>query len=185
MPNPYGHIYLIENKVNGKIYVGQTTKNPSEIWKEHLYGARTKAKMVIHKSIKKYGEQNFLFKVVCQAFTKEQLDALESNYILLLRSYVKELGYNLLLSSRPFLVSEEARKRMSEGQKKRFGNSKHPRLGAIVSEESKQKMRDKLIGKPRPDNAKRQKEIVAEKGTERLKQISKLGHMARWGKHVS
>ena len=34
---PYGIIYKITNKVNGKCYIGQTTKSLSDRWSKHKY----------------------------------------------------------------------------------------------------------------------------------------------------
>jgi len=30
------YIYQIKNKLNGKCYIGQTTKKPEERWKKHI-----------------------------------------------------------------------------------------------------------------------------------------------------
>jgi predicted GIY-YIG superfamily endonuclease len=39
----YGSIYLITNSVNGKVYVGQTTKTLQQRWAGHVYANDPKA----------------------------------------------------------------------------------------------------------------------------------------------
>ena len=55
-----GKIYKITNKVNGKIYVGQTIKSLKERFQKHCWGTTYKDKyhlnMAIKKAIKKYGK---------------------------------------------------------------------------------------------------------------------------------
>ena len=53
---PYGIIYKITNKVNGKVYIGQTTKSLKKRWTEHVYTNPTR-KYLLHKAIQKYGYQ--------------------------------------------------------------------------------------------------------------------------------
>ncbi len=59
--NPVGKdIYLIKNKINGKVYVGQSL-HPQQRFKEHCYN---NVNSIIHKAIKKYGRENFEFVVL-------------------------------------------------------------------------------------------------------------------------
>lgn len=51
-----GYIYLITNKVNGKQYVGQTSRTIEKRIAEHFY---VNDNLPIHNSIKKYGKDNF------------------------------------------------------------------------------------------------------------------------------
>ena len=52
-------IYQIKNIINGKIYIGKSI-DIEERWNNHKYGNN----IVIHKSIKKYGLNNFEFTVL-------------------------------------------------------------------------------------------------------------------------
>ena len=52
-----GHIYVITNKVNGKQYVGQTSRNIDTRFEEHCYDNRSTS--LIHQAIVKYGISNF------------------------------------------------------------------------------------------------------------------------------
>ena len=52
-----GYIYMIRNKINEKIYIGQTTRPIEKRFAEHR--TRKKGYSAIHGAIKKYGWNNF------------------------------------------------------------------------------------------------------------------------------
>lgn len=57
-----GYIYKITNNINGKIYIGMTSRDVSIRFREHLKGANrtnTKKIQVVDYAIKKYGKENF------------------------------------------------------------------------------------------------------------------------------
>jgi hypothetical protein len=51
-------IYKIENKINHKVYIGQST-NPEKRFKQHCQNAKYRS--LIHEAIVKYGKDNFSF----------------------------------------------------------------------------------------------------------------------------
>ena len=55
-------IYKIENKINHKIYIGQS-KNPEERFLQHCY-KNEKYKSLINEAILKYGKNNFSFEII-------------------------------------------------------------------------------------------------------------------------
>ena len=55
-------IYKITNKVNHKIYIGQSSQ-PEERFKQHCYSLTT-YKSLINKAINKYGKENFDFEII-------------------------------------------------------------------------------------------------------------------------
>lgn len=55
-------IYKIENKINHKIYIGQSN-NPDRRWREHIHG-KQKYTSLIEKAIHKWGEKNFSFEIL-------------------------------------------------------------------------------------------------------------------------
>lgn len=57
-------IYKITNKINNKIYIGQS-KNPQHRWSQHKYKARNnKDNSLLYKAINKYGIENFDFSII-------------------------------------------------------------------------------------------------------------------------
>lgn len=93
-----GKIYKITNKVNGKIYVGQTVKTLEERFQKHCWGTTNKDKyhlnMAIKKAIRKYGKENFTIELIEEVET-DKLDEREVYWISFYDSYNK--GYNCTL----------------------------------------------------------------------------------------
>ncbi len=78
-------IYKTTNKINGKIYIGQDSKN-----KKNYFGS---GKLIL-KAFKKYGKENFTKEILCECRTKKELDKKEQFWIKKLNSLVP-VGYNL------------------------------------------------------------------------------------------
>ncbi len=85
-------IYKITNKINNKIYIGQSI-DIERRWKSELAG---NCNDYLKRSIKKYGKDNFLFEVIetCQ---EALLNEREMYYIELMESWKPQKGYNLTL----------------------------------------------------------------------------------------
>ena len=79
---PFGVVYLIWNMVNGRRYVGQTTRRVEERFKEH---ASCKI-MLVGKAIRKHGRENFRYGVIKSCASKEELDYWEIFFIAALKS---------------------------------------------------------------------------------------------------
>ena len=56
-------IYIIKNKINDKVYIGQAA-NTWERWWKHLSESRRKKRSLIGKAIAKYGQENFYFEIL-------------------------------------------------------------------------------------------------------------------------
>lgn len=169
-----GLIYCAVNKVNGKMYVGQTIHSLSHRKTTHLYAARsnTQNKYAFHKAIHKYGENAFSWKVLEKRVPNEKLDELEIIYVDLLDSFLT--GYNLTMGGEGChgcVHNAETRKKMSiaahnkppmtSETRARIGaasagrikseKAKHKfkvaRTGHIVSEDTRLKISKSSIGK--------------------------------------
>lgn len=86
-----GYIYTITNKINNKIYVGKTSREPQTRWKEHLTDYRH-PELPIQRAFKKYGKDNFVFNVIKEVPDKN-LNEEEQYYINLYQSNI--YGYNV------------------------------------------------------------------------------------------
>lgn len=84
------YIYKIENKANGKTYIGQSSR-PEERWKEHKRRARAGDTKFLYSALRKYGEEEFLFTVIGEY---EDYNKKERDFILFYSSLVP-LGYNI------------------------------------------------------------------------------------------
>lgn len=56
-------IYKITNKVNGKIYIGKTTKTIHERYQRHFYNHKN-GNTYLYKSMRKYGFDNFMIEAI-------------------------------------------------------------------------------------------------------------------------
>ena len=83
-------IYLFKNKLNNKMYVGQTTRTFHERTGEHLRHEST----AFGGALKKYGIENFDYRIIDKATTIEELNAKEIHWIKRLGTLAPN-GYNL------------------------------------------------------------------------------------------
>lgn len=95
-----GYIYKIVNKVNKKIYIGQTTSTLEERLKEHIDEAErgNKSNSLLHKAIIKYGSSNFEIEQI-EEIPDCLLNNREKYWIEYYDSFYPKnpLGYNLTL----------------------------------------------------------------------------------------
>jgi len=88
-------IYCISNKINGKMYIGQS-RNIIERWKSHIYELNKgiHRNRYLQYSWFKYGESNFNFSII-ELCDIESLDKKEIYYISKYQSTDSDKGYNL------------------------------------------------------------------------------------------
>lgn len=107
----YGIVYRITCLTNGKCYHGQTV-NPKERWAHHL---RVDSHcLALRNAIRKYGVANFTFVVVAVASTKEELDAIERQFV---ATSMAPKGYNIKEGGANGRPSDETRRKLSEANK--------------------------------------------------------------------
>lgn len=92
-------VYKLTNKINGKIYIGKTTKTIEARWKRHVYKATTETKGRLNTrlscAIRKYGPKNFTFTEIDRATTEEELSMKEKYWIKKEDCCNPSIGYNL------------------------------------------------------------------------------------------
>ena len=108
-------VYLILNTVNCKGYVGKHKGNSiSSRWNENLDGGNNH----LEASKKKYGLKAFSREILGYVTTKEEMDMLERLWIVSLRTYDSEFGYNQTYGGDgTTFVTKETRDRMSKSAK--------------------------------------------------------------------
>lgn len=148
------YVYKITNMRNGKIYIGKTN-NIARRWAKHLSTAKIKNPddySYIHKSINKWGAENFSIEIIAEYLTEEESLQAEIDFIVEYESTNRNIGYNIAtggntpMSGRKHtsetieklrliatgkIPSAETRKKMSEAH-----------IGSKRTEATKQKMRD-------------------------------------------
>lgn len=91
-------IYRFKNNVNGKVYIGQTTKSLHKRVIQHLTNSRptTKAhKTYFHNALNKYGIENFSLDIIERCSSQEELNEREIYWIAYYKSTDKKYGYNI------------------------------------------------------------------------------------------
>jgi group I intron endonuclease len=89
-----GSIYIIKNKINDKVYIGQTTMTVHERFMSHKKSSVLKQRSTykLYNAMNKYGVDNFYVETLEENVPLEKLDELEIKYISQYNSYND--GYN-------------------------------------------------------------------------------------------
>ena len=124
-------IYLHKNKINNKIYIGQTIyiDNPSIRW--GINGIGYKKQLDFYEEIKQYGWDNFEHIILESNLNAIEADEKEKYYISLYDTTNPEKGYNR--SPGGSSVSLQTRQKMSENW-----HEKSPERAKKASEQMKQ-----------------------------------------------
>lgn len=111
----FGYIYLIKNKTNNKVYVGQTTRTLTKRIYEYKSNFNNDAthNQYLSNAFKKYGWDNFEFSIIDTAINIEELNKKEIDYIKQYDSNNNEFGYNMEEGGRNSIPNEETLEKMS------------------------------------------------------------------------
>lgn len=86
-----GTIYIIKNKCNDKVYIGQTTQKVQDRWLKHKSDSK-RFDNKLYRAIKKYGIDNFFYEIVETDIPRDCLDEREKYWIKYYDSFYN--GYN-------------------------------------------------------------------------------------------
>lgn len=131
-------IYKVTNKINGKVYIGQTVRSLDERMKEHVRHNQT----VFDKAIQKYGVENFVVDHIDSATDIEELNQKEIHWIDVYNSMIPN-GYNQCIgggNTCGFHHREESKQKMSEAKQTAYMGVDNPFYGKQHSDTSKRKM---------------------------------------------
>lgn len=110
-------IYLITNKLNGKVYVGKTIKKLWKRWSDHKSTALAGRKTYLYDAMRCYGFETFDVVKIDGSDSEEELISLEKHYIKIFESHDPNKGYNLTLGGDGCSPTPETRHKMSESRK--------------------------------------------------------------------
>lgn len=116
-----GFIYVIENGITGKLYVGQT-KNPDQR-KRYQFSRFTHSRL-LRNALAKYGQDNFDFVLLERCSSLSDLSSREIYWIAELNTLAPN-GYNLTDGGETPVLSEETKALIGESRKGR----KNPMYG--------------------------------------------------------
>lgn len=152
-------IYAHVNKINGKVYVGQTSQNVNKRWRN---GNGYVNNIAFYRAIQKYGWDNFEHEILFDGLTKEQADIKEKEIIAFYDSNNPDKGYNLTdggQGTNGYRMPEERKRQISEFQKGRLltdewkrhisesvRGENHPFWGKKLSDEHRRHLSEAHIG---------------------------------------
>ena len=119
-------VYMHTNKINNKVYVGQTCKQPPEKrWGNNGNGyKRNSGNRHFQGAIEKYGWENFEHIIFADNLTKEEADRIETLLIAFYETTNQDKGYNIAAGGNVHIGSGE----------------NNPFYGKTHSEETKKKL---------------------------------------------
>lgn len=104
-------IYKITNTHNGKVYIGQTSQGLDQRKREHYYRySKGERNHKLYLAFRKYGWDSFVFEILAEVPSKEDLNELEIQYIQDYNSFNR--GYNMTVGGD--FVSDETREKLRE-----------------------------------------------------------------------
>lgn len=94
-------IYKVTNLVNGKVYIGKTSRKFEQRKSQHIRKAfNSNSNLAFHRALRKYGEDNFTWEVIDSAETEEEILEKEIIWIAYYNTYTHNKnsnGYNMTL----------------------------------------------------------------------------------------
>lgn len=161
-------VYKLTNKVNNKIYIGQTTVNLKTRLQWHFAPSAIKNNMLISKAIKKYGRESFTSEIIQECSSINELNLREAYWIESLNSGDRKVGYNIKLGGFNFQRSEDLKAKIRAGVQasEKFKNKIIWNKGLTVatSEKLKQVGEAKRSKKQKRTTATKEKMSLAKKG---------------------
>ena len=136
-------VYKHTNKINGKVYIGQTCRK----YLSMRYGKNGEGYInspYFYNAIQKYGWDNFEHEIIHTDLTQEEADIKEKELIKLYRSDEKEYGYNLQSGGHTNNMTEEIKNNISRSNLNRLQNNRN-QTGESFSEQHREKLRQKSL----------------------------------------
>jgi group I intron endonuclease len=150
-------IYKITNKLNGKLYIGQTVQKLHDRWSDHARPCLGKNvnRSAIGSAIRLYGKENFTIEQIDSAETLEQLNTMEITYIKAFNTLAPN-GYNLELGGESKACHDDTKAKISATLKGRpiKNRMNGAPKGRPVSAERRAQISATLTGKAQPSKYK-------------------------------
>lgn len=149
------YIYIINNIINNKVYIGQTN-NPSLRWSQHKSNAKyNRGSQVITRAMSKYGIDSFTFKVIESCTCQQDVDKLEEAIISQYDSCNPEKGYNIDAGGNTTPRTPDILKKISDSLKKHYAENTNHMKGKKLPKQWKINISKASFGKPGTNSGKK------------------------------
>jgi group I intron endonuclease len=132
-------VYKVTNLVNGKVYIGYTTKTLDQRIKAHLRKANCLTQkhhtQAFKLALRKYGKECFLWEELVTCSTKEEACEKEKHFISEYNCVVP-LGYNMTLGGEGGILSEDVKIKISNSVKDYHKNNPEVWLNSTLANAS-------------------------------------------------
>lgn len=168
-------VYEITNTVNGKRYIGITGQTPPEKrWRAHINDANSGIDRAICRAIRKYGSDNFVFKVIEVVSDQALLIERESYWIKHLNTSDPRNGYNMNEGGFGCIThTVDAKQKIAAANRISMKGNQN-RLGAVLSDQTKKKISEARIGQTSP-----RKGVVLTDATKQKISQAKIGTISK------
>jgi len=142
-------IYRIRNKLNGKVYIGQSWYVEERV-NSHF---RSKENTHFYNSIRKYGKENFEVDVLCECNNQKELDFAEDAFIEYYGGPDSDRNYNRRGGGSTGKLSKDTKNKLSNITTKQM---KDPYVRKLISESNKKywknnsHLKERMIGDNNP-----------------------------------
>lgn len=161
------YIYLHKNKINGKVYIGQTKQKPEYRWNN---GEGYVESPYFYSAIKKYGWDNFEHIILETELTQDEANKKEIEYIKLYQATNINFGYNCQSGGNNREVNEIIREKNSQHAKQLWQNPEHREH---MSQIMKEKWKDPDYRKKQEEYRAQHPHVISDDGKKRISEARK------------
>lgn len=161
-------IYLHRNKINGKVYIGQTCQKPEYRWNG---GEGYIESPYFYSAIKKYGWDNFEHIILEDKLTLDQANQKEIEYIEIYKSTDENFGYNIQKGGNSREVDERVKIKNRNHALELWEDPSHREY---MSQKMKEKWQDPEYRKKQEEARKNKPHVISEAGRENISKARKL-----------
>lgn len=162
-------IYMHKNKVNGKVYIGQTNQKPEYRWGKN--GKRYENCTHFFRAITKYGWDHFEHIILEENLTLEQANERESYWIAYYDSTNEENGYNIQSGGLSRNVANDTREKLSEHAKILWQSEAHREQ---ISQLMKEKWQDPAYIEKQKIACQNRNWSLTDEGRQKISEARKL-----------
>lgn len=150
------YVYRITNTINHKVYIGKSV-DPKSRFATHKYTAGSNSKsykqLLLHKSIKKYGKENFSMEILGEYDSEELSFEYEKYFISTHKSNIINFGYNMTdggEGASGWIMPEKTKLKLSQD---RLG-AQNPMFNRSASKITRQKLVESNKNRTKPKHSK-------------------------------